>query len=241
MKTFLVFLVNAVLVLSFRGNAFHATADAISPEESGRIVGLIIDKYSTIYRQYQGVESTSNNIIQEFDPATNELKSTAEVTLLRKDYYHASPEIKVVSLKKDGKDVDPKKYRSRETKPSHLLFDEKSGEQYIYRISEKKKINDRECYRIEVAPRKETSKHFKGDVFCAVDTLDIMYLVGGVAKLDFPLKDFWMEFNYVMLNGISVVQSGTVKVRAKVPGFYPDTLIVTTMSIVESKLIEQQK
>ncbi len=237
MKKLFLILLNAALAFGLYEKTLSADARAIPAGEADRILNRIIDKYSSIYRKYPGIESTSKNIIQEFDPETNELRSTSEVTLVRKDYYYAIPEVKVLSYKKDGKDLDTSKYRSQEAKPSHLLFDEKSGEHYEYKIAEKKKRNGRECYRIEVIPKKETSRHFRGEVFCAVDTLDMVYLSGGAAKLDFPLKDFWMEFHYALTNDIPVAQSGTMKVRVRVPGFYPDTLIVTTITIVESKLI----
>ncbi len=240
MKKLFVFLMITSLSFTAYEKALSADTGTIPIEEADRILARIIDKYSSIYGKYPGVESTSKNVIREFDPVTNELRSNSEVTLVRKDYYYASPEIRVLSYKKDGKDLDPSKYQSKETKPSHLLFDEKSSENYTYKIIEKKKINGRECYRIEVLPRKETSKHFKGEVFCAADTLDMVYLSGSAAKLDFPLKDFWMEFHYALASKIPVIQSGTIKVRVKVPGFYPDTLIVTTISIVESKLMDSK-
>lgn len=215
-----------------------ADADTISSEESGRILTRILNKYIPIYTKYRGVESTSKNIIQEYDPETNVLKSTTEVILHRKDYFYEKPEIKPLSLKKDGKNMDPSKYRSWETKPAYLAFDKKGTENYILRVIEKDNIHKKECYRIEVLPRKATSRHFKGEIYCAVDTLDVVHTVGGAADLEFPIKYFWSEFDYTLVNKVPVAQSGTLEIRINLPVIYPDTLIVTSTTIQESKLIE---
>jgi len=61
-------------------------AAAISAEESQRILTGIFSKYIPIYTKYRGVESSSRNVLREYDPKTNVLKSTAEVVLRRKDY-----------------------------------------------------------------------------------------------------------------------------------------------------------
>jgi hypothetical protein len=58
------------------------------------------------------VESSSRNVLREYDPKTSVLKSTAEVVLRRKDYFYEKPEVKPLSLKKDGKETDPSGYRS---------------------------------------------------------------------------------------------------------------------------------
>ncbi len=213
-------------------------AAAISSEESKRILTGIFSKYIPIYTKYRGVESTSRNVIREYDPKTNVLKSTTEVVLRRKDYFYEKPEIKPLSLKKDGKETDPSGYRSWETKPGYLVFDKNGNDHYLFKIVDTRIINKRECYRIEVLPKKMTSRHFQGKIYCAVDTLDIVQTVGGAADLDFPIKYFWSEFDYTLVNKVPVAQSGTLKVRIDIPVIYPDTLIVTATTIIESRLLE---
>lgn len=213
-------------------------AEPISPSESDQILERIFNRYIPIYDKYRGVESTSRVISQEYDPKTNVLKSTSEIQLHRKDYFYEKPEIKALSLKINGKETDPSKFRSWESKPTYLSFDKKGRENYILKILEKKKINQKECYRIEVLPRKSTSRHFKGEIYCTVDSLDVIQTVGGVGDLEFPVKYFWSDFYYTLIRDIPVVQSGTMKIRINVPVIYPDTLIVTSTTISESRLIE---
>jgi hypothetical protein len=213
-------------------------AEIIAPGESERILERIFSKYIPIYDKYRGVESTSRVISQEFDPKTNVLKRTSEVQLDRKDYFYEKPEIKALSLKINGKDTDPSQYRSWETKPTYLAFDKKGRENYLLKVTEKKKVYQKECYRIEVLPRKSTPRHFKGEIYCSVDSLDVVQTVGGVAELEFPIKYLWSDFYFTLVKEVPVVQSGTLKIRINFPIVYPDTLIVTSTTISESKLME---
>jgi hypothetical protein len=226
------------LITNVVGNVKYGFSETISPSESERIIERVYNKYIPIYDRYRGVESTSRNITQEYDPKTNVLKSTSEVLLQRKDFFYEKPEIKVLSYKINGKDTDPSKFRSWESKPSFLAFDKKGRENYLLKVTEKKKVNQKECYRIEVIPRKATPRHFKGEIYCTVDTLDVVQTIGGAADLEFPIKYFWSDFYYTLFKEIPVVQSGTMKIRINVPVIYPDTLIVTSTTISESKLME---
>lgn len=228
-------LVSLACVLNIAQSGF---AENIAPSESERILERVFNKYIPVYNKYRGVESTSRVITQEFDPKTNVLKSTSEVLLHRKDYFYEKPEIKALSLKINGKDTDPSQYRSWETKPTYPVFDNKGRENYLLKVTEKKKVYQKECYRIEVLPRKSTSRHFKGEIYCSVDSLDVVQTVGGVADLEFPIKYLWSDFYFTLVKEIPVVQSGTLKVRVNIPILYPDTLILTSTTISESKLID---
>ena len=237
MKTLQVtFIYLFLLMVSLFPNPVYAAA--ISPEESDRILTGIFNKYIPIYTKYRGVESTSKNIIREYNAQNNVLKSTSEVTLRRKDYFYAEPEVKVLSYKKDGKDKDPSAYRSKESKPGYLAFDRKGTDHYTLKIMDKKMIGKRECYRIDVLPKKATPRHFKGEIYCAADTLDLVQSVGGAGALEFPIKQFWAAFDYMLVNNVSVAKAGTMKVLVDVPVFYPNKLIVTDTTILEARLLE---
>ncbi|MEE9912743.1 MAG: hypothetical protein K4571_13600 [Deltaproteobacteria bacterium] len=237
MKTshFTVICLLLALILLFPGLGLSAT---ISPEESGRILSRIYSKYIPIYAKYRGVESTSKNIIREYDAGTRALKSTSEVTVRRKDYFYDEPEVKVLFYKKDGRDKAPSDYRSRETKPGYLVFDQKGTDHYTLKIMDKKMIGKRECYRIVVVPKKATARHFRGEVFCTTDTLDIVRTVGGAGGLEFPIKHFWAAFTYTLVGNVPVAQAGTIEVGLDVPILYPDMLIVTDTTVIESRLLE---
>ncbi|MEW6186086.1 MAG: hypothetical protein AB1585_10150 [Thermodesulfobacteriota bacterium] len=236
-KKILFFLMILLTVFGFM-QANFVYADSVSQAESEKILERLFVKYPPIYEKYRGVESTSRVVSKEYDPKTHVLKNTTEVLLHRKDFFYDKPEIKALSFKINGKEADPAKYRSWETKPAYLAFDKKGRENYLFKVTEKKKIDQRDCYRVEVNPRKATSRHFQGEIYCALDTLDVVRTMGGVADLEFPLKSFWSEFNYTLVKEVPVVQSGTLKIRVNVPIIFPDTMMVTSTTILESKLME---
>jgi hypothetical protein len=210
-------------------------AGKIAPAESDRIVALVYKKYIPVYTKYLGVESVSKSIIREYDGKTNALKRTSEVTVRRKDYFYKEPEVQVLSFKKDGEDKDPSDHRLREAKPGHPVFDRKGTDHYIVKVINTEMIGKIECYRLDIQPKKPTARHFKGDIYLAVDTLDVVRTVGGAGSLDFPVKHFRAAFDYTLVDSVSVAQSGTIEVRIDFPVIYPDMLIITDTTIIESR------
>lgn len=213
-------------------------ADAISPQESERILTGIFNKYIPVYTQYRGVESTSRSVIREYDARTRALKSTMEVIANRKDYFYDPPEIKVLSYRKDGRNQDPADYRAWEMKPGYPVFDPRGTDHYTLKIVERKMIGNRECFRIVVSPKQATARHFKGDIYCATDTLDIVRTDGGAGELVFPIKQFRAVFGYRQVNNVSMVQSGMIEMMVDLPVIYPHALILTATTVMESRLIE---
>jgi hypothetical protein len=227
----------AALILSVLWLPASGNKNTVTPDESARILSLIFSKSVGIYKKYIGVESVRKEIHQEFDPGTNALRSTSELTEFRKDYFYEKPEVKVLSLTTNGKKKNPSSFRIWKMMPIYPVFDGNSGEHYELKVTDKQIIDKKECYRIQVTPKKETSRHFKGDVFCTVDTLEPVYTEGTLAKLDFPIREFWLGLNTRLLQGVPVVTSGTIRVRVRVPIFFPDTLIVTRITVLENKPI----
>lgn len=209
----------------------------VQTEEAGRVIATLKSRGLEIYETYIGVESLRTETVKEYDPATGALKSTSEVTMKRKDYFYRAPEIEVVSYTKDGKEMNPSKFRVMKSKPTHPVFDAHGDEHYSTTLEDTVRINGAACYRVRVTPKKETMRHFSGDMFFKKDTLESVLIEGTVAKLDFPLTSFKIELQMVPLDRVPVVQSGTVQVRVNVPVFYPDTMIVTTIATRESRLM----
>jgi hypothetical protein len=216
-------------------------SDAVTPEESERVIRELYALGGDMYRKYSGVESLRKEIINEYDPANNALRSVSELTTKRMDYFYDDAIVEVQAYKKDGKEMDRSKFKPWKSKPTYPVFDEKGRDNYSVRIAERKIINGRGCYRVQVLPRKETSRHFRGDVYYTVKKLEAVYIDGTVAKLDFPLKYFKIELELEPKNGVPVISSGKVHVRVNVPLFYPDTMIVTSMTVLESRLIPSSR
>lgn len=230
-----------VLIASLALLAPHSSAGAgraPSPDESDRVLAELYERGIGMYRSFKGVESLRRETTREYDPATNALRSTSETVTRRREYFYDKPEIEVLSYKKDGVDMKPSRLRMWKSLPAYPVFDEKGRERYAVNISGRKWIRGKSCYRIEVTPRKETSRHFRGDIYVAVGTLKTVYIEGTLARLDFPLKDIRMEIYTTILDSVPVAESGTVRVRVSVPGFFPDTIIDTSFTVLENRLFK---
>jgi hypothetical protein len=213
-------------------------APSVSPEEADRVLEKAFSIGAEFYKKYRGIESLRKEVLKEFDPETGALRSTSEITTKRKEYYYNMPEIKVVSYKKDGKDMDPSSFRVYKALPIYPIFDAHGRDHYTLTIPEKKKISGTECYRVQVDPKENTSRHFKGNVYVAVKTLQMVAIEGTMGKLDFPLKEFRIELNLVMQGAVPVVKNGLVRLRIKVPIFVPDTIIESAFDVLENRPIE---
>ena len=238
MKKYLTISLCAVLAIMALHRTDGGNPYTVSPQESERILNLIFSRSIDIYKKYRGVESRRKEVVQEFDPETNALRTTSEIITVRKDYYYEKPDVTVIAYRKDGTDMKPSHARIMKSIPTYPVFDEKGREHYDIRVADTKTINGKKCYRIQVMPREETSRYFSGNMYFAVNTLEAVFIEGTLAKLSFPMKYFKIELNTGSVDGVPVVSSGAVHVRIRVPIFYPDTMIVSTISVLESKLIQ---
>jgi hypothetical protein len=213
-------------------------ATTVSPEEADRVLAKAFSIGAEFYKKYRGIESLRKEVLKEFDPETGALRSTSEITTRRKEYYYNVPEIKVLSYKKDGREMDPSSFRVYRAQPIYPIFDSHGRDHYTLTIPEMKKIGGKECYRVQVEPKENTSRHFKGSVYVAVKTLEMVAIEGTMAKLDFPLKEFRIELSLVMQGTVPVVKNGLVRLRIKVPIFVPDTIIESSFDVMENRPIE---
>ncbi len=209
----------------------------VTPEESDRVIALAFERGIGLYKKYSGVESVRKETISEYDPETSKLRSVSEVTMKRKDYFYKDPEITVLTYKKDGKEMEPSKFRVMKSMPLYPVFDARGRENYLVTVAEKIRRNGRECYRIQVEPKKQTSRHFKGSLYVAVSSMETLFIEGTIAKLDFPIREFRIALVTRKLDDVPVAESGEVHVRIRVPVFYPDTMFVSTIAALETRLI----
>jgi hypothetical protein len=236
MKRIVLCLIATILILCTPQFSKGGT-QAVSPDESDRLLKEILSKGLDMYHKYKGVEYLRTEVISEYEPKTNKLQRASEITVTRTDYFYEKPVGEVKTYKKDGKEMKPSKFNYMVFMPTFPMFDERGRENYDLRITDKKIFNGRECYLVQVTPRKETSRHFKGVLYYTVKNLELVYFEGTLAKLDFPLKDFKIEFNTVMFNGIPVFSNGKVYLKIKIPIIYPETQIISNITVLENKLI----
>jgi len=227
----------AVILILCTPQFSKGSIEGVSPDEADRVLKEIFSKNIDMYHKYKGIKCFRTEVISEYDPKTSKLLSVSEITVTRTDYFYEKPVAEVKSYKKDGKVMKPSKFDYLILMPSFPVFDEKGRDNYDIMITEKKIFNGKECYLVQVTPKKETSRHFKGFLYYTVKNLDLIYFEGTLAKLDFPLKYFKIELNTVMYKGIPVLSNGKAYLRVKVPILYPDTNIVSNLTVLENKLI----
>ena len=213
-------------------------AASVPQEEADRVLAKAFSIGAEFYKKYRGIESLRKEVVKEFDPETGALRSTSEVTTRRKEYYYDKPDIQAISYKKDGKEMDPSSLRVYKALPIYPIFDEHGRDHYTLTIPERKSFGGKDCYRVQVEPKQNTSRHFKGNVWVAVKTLEMVAIEGTMAKLDFPLKEFRIELNLALEGSVPVVKNGLVRLRIKVPIFVPDTIIESAFEVLENKPIE---
>ncbi len=236
MKRLLLSLFAAILILC-TPQFSKGSIEAVSPDEADRVLKEIFSKNIDMYHKYKGIESLRTEVVSEYEPKTNNLLSVSEITVTRTDYFYEKPVAEVKTYKKDGKEMKPSKFNYMVFMPSFPVFDEKGRDNYDIRITDKKIFNGRECYQVQVTPKKETSRHFKGFLYYTVKNLDLVYFEGTLAKLDFPMKDFKIELNTAMFNGIPVCSTGKAYLKIKIPIIYPETQIISNITVLENKLI----
>lgn len=230
-------LVCIAVIMTLLRPASGENVSAVTPAESDRIIAIAFSKGNALYKKYSGVESVRKETISEIDPETKKIKSVSEVTSKRKDFFYKEPEIEVITYKKDGKDLEPSKCRVMKAKPLYPVFDEHGHENYRISVAGIIQHNGIQCYRILVEPRKDTPRHFKGTMYATVKNMETIYIEGTMAKLEFPIKEFRIALNTIKIDDVPVAQSGKVHVRVNVPVFFPDTIIETTLTTLETKLI----
>lgn len=232
----LLYLFTVILIL-LTPQFSRGSIETVPPDEADRVLKEIFAKNIDMYHKYKGIKCLRTEVINEYDPKTNKLLSVSEITVSRTDYFYEKPVAEIKSYKKDGKVMEPSKFDYLILMPSFPVFDEKGRDNYDIRITEKKIFNGKECYVVQATPKKETSRHFKGFLYYTVKNLDLVYFEGTLAKLDFPLKDFKIELNTSIQNGIPVVSGGKAYLRVKVPILYPDTKFISNLNVLENKLV----
>lgn len=149
-----------------------------------------------VHDDFAGIAARRRSVVRVYDGTTNALKNTIRLTADRVDYYDRKAEVTVLSYNKDGRELPPSEFGYHEFEPPLPLFDEHAEHNYRFRLLEPVAIEGTPCYRLQVIPRANTLRHFRGDLYFAVDSLELKYLKGSYARLQIGLKSFWFEFYF---------------------------------------------
>jgi hypothetical protein len=211
--------------------------DTITPEKSKAIIKKIQHKYEPIYKKFQGIEQVRHVTMKEYDVTSNKLLSTSILKVSRKDYFYDTPEVKILSYIKDGKETKPQEFRQRKQKPMLPIFDRQGPKNYRVTCTGYKIVNGIRCYWVQVDPREDTERHFKGHIYFNPNTLDHVGAEGTMAKLAYPIKKIWMKFTFTSIMGIPAVETANIEVKVHVPVFYPNRKLVSRIKGTNSRPI----
>lgn len=226
-----------ILILFFPTPSTQSVDLSISPALSRNIIHRIQEKYTPMYKKYQGVESTRHLEIKTYDSKQNTLVSTAHVELLRKDYFYKESEVKVLKYVLDGKEQKVSKYKPRSFRPGYHVFDESGDNNYDTQVLGYKTIDGHQCYEVNVIPKKATKKHYQGKLYYRVNDLKLIYSSGTLGQVSFPLTGLHMDIYFNFIDDLAVISSGVITVSADVPVFFPDRRIISQLKVVNNKPI----
>lgn len=215
-----------------------ARAGSASPSVShDEILAAIRDNASRVYSSYEGVEARRNAVSRVYDSRTGALIDSAEVLLIRKEYFRRKPEYTALRYVKNGEELPPDKYGYRTREPIHLPFDVDNDVNYSERISGTAVVEGVRCWMVEIVPKKKTARHISARAYFAVDGLALRYLEGTLADNPFGVKSLTMRLYFRSLNGAAVVQRGEYEIDVHVPIVYPHRRIVHRFTSSGDRLI----
>lgn len=211
-----------------------------SPDQNGGILAAIRANAARVYSAYEGVEARRSAVSRVYDSRSGKLIESAEVLLIRREYFRRRPEYTALRYVKNGEELPPEKYGYRTRDPIHLPFDVDHDANYRERVAGTAVVEGVRCYEIELIPRQKTARHFSGHAFFAVDGLALRYLEGTLADNPFGVKSLKLRLYFRSLGEAAVVERGEYDIDVHVPVLYPHRRIVHSFTSSEDRLIPKK-
>ena len=221
----------------FSDQSIGPTLQKILPAESRRVVQRIIQKNIRNYETYKGIESLCVTDVTVSDAETGEIEEAERAKYIQKSYFYEVSETEVLEYTKNGEAADLDDYDKDDRQPAYQIFDGKSLERFDINVVGITMMKGQRCYRLQVVPKQNTDRHFKGTVFVNVDSLNTVYLEGTVADYPFGLKKMKMVFSFQPLGELSVFTEATVDLLIHVPIIKPNTRVLIRTVTLENKPI----
>lgn len=215
-----------------------ALAGEMIPEKlEQEIISKIRAKTAPVYSNYIGVESTREILSRQYDSRDNSFRGSYTVLLRRREYFYKKATYTVLKYVKDGKEEPAWKYNYPTRSPAYQPFDPDTDKNYITRLRGRKTINSIPCWEFEVIPKKNTSRHLKGNVYFSIRGLDLIYLEGTVAHYPIGLKSLAMSIFFKKLGDTYAIDRGSYTFIVHVPLFYPHRKFEQTFTSTDDRLI----
>ncbi len=225
------------LLSSLPASATDISDKPITAKLSEEIISRIRSRAITGYRRYRGIETKREINTREYNAKTGELISTSRALIIYREYFYEIPETEVLSYIKDGQEKPASDYRKSKEMPGYQIFDKEGAKHYQVEVVGYRTIKNQKCYQIEVTPKQNTKRHFKGTIFARVNNLEIVEIEGTIGNLPLGVKELSTKLFTTASGDLTVLKSGIIKLRIYIPLLYPDTRIVTSIKVLGHKPI----
>ncbi|MCU0849349.1 MAG: hypothetical protein MUD12_15815 [Spirochaetes bacterium] len=210
-------------------------------EDPETVLSRIREKVTVMYDRYIGVEARREIESKQYDSRNFELRTSYRAVVIRKEYFYKKAEYTVLQFFKDGKELPPKKYNFRTVDPVFPPLDRNNDENYRVTVTGKRVIGGRECYELEIVPKKKTKRHLSGKAYFTVNGLDLYYIEGTVADYPFGVKSLEIKLYFKKAGDISVLSHGGYIVKIDIPVFYSHRMFVNTFRSFDDRPIPAPK
>ncbi len=222
----------ASLLFSAGGNA--GEMDQAQKEE---VLGRIRAKTQRIFAAYDGVEAHRHIVSRQYNSKTDELIGGYEVWLIRTEYYRKKASYRVLKYVKDGRLMSPSDYNYKTREPPHMPFLGDNDLHYEERIAGITDMGGERCYKVQIIPKKKTSRHIRGYGYFSVRGLDLLYIEGSVASYPLGVRGVEVKLHFKRLGDVSVISHGVYIFEVHIPLFYPHRRFVQRFSSGGDRLL----
>lgn len=221
------------LLLSLAAATLAEEHRAITTAQSEEIINRIRQRAIAGYRRYRGIETRREINTEEYDPETSILKGRSRALIIFREYFYEIPDTRVLRYTENGQKKPVSDYQKSRDMPGYPVFDEVGTKRYRIRIAGYKVIADKRCYQIDVQPKQKTRRHFSGALYARVDNLEIIMIEGTVGDLPLGVKELRTKLFTRSSGDLTVLKSGIIELRIHIPLLYPDTRLITSITVLE--------
>lgn len=228
------------LCLSTSGAAMGAAPAAAV--DGPALVEKIAKRVGAIEDEFPGNYSRRQIVRKILDPDDGSLRKTWEIEADVWDFQGQQQQMKILGCRLDGKktdlgDCEP----DLQGDPMLRVFGPDRKKNYKVTYAGDTVIGGVPAHRIEIAAREKTARHFEGQMYFAVDSLQVVRVVGGLAKYPFGLKKLALELDFGKVGDASMIQKGTSDLTIYVPLLYNERLVTSFTATDQKRLTAAQR
>ncbi len=213
-------------------------AEAVSAEESKKIIDGLYNKMEPAYRKYTGFTGNRLTKFKMTDSKTGALIETSESLVKIKNDFNSSPEpLQVIKYTKNGQEQPASKFTERKQLQFYPVFDDKGRERYSIAITGTKKINEIDCYIFNIIPKQKTTRHYSGNMYFSKKELNLIAFEGAPAAFETGIHAFSIFTEYKTMDALPVMIKSHLEIYIHVPVFFPNKKMVMDIEIKGHELI----